>query len=671
MSIKINRNTQIVGSGENGPIKWAMRALMRDLKKVFLNSEESGADICLVKKEQQNPEEFHILVREERLEIHAYDELGFVYGIYEVSRSILGISEFWFWNDQIITAKKEILLSDKYQFKSQAFRVRYRGWFVNDEVLISAWSVNREEEKPWEMVFETLLRLGGNMVIPGTDRNSLKYNRLASEMGLIITHHHAEPLGAEMFARAYPNLNPSYSEHGDKFKKLWGEAIQKQRGQKIIWNLGFRGQGDYPFWENDPAYQSDEARGRLTSRLIGMQYDMVKEVDPKGVCSTNLYGETMELYQKGYLDIPTDVIKIWADNGYGKMVTRRQGNHNPRVCSLPEENGGRHGIYYHVSFYDLQAANHITMLPNPPEFIRGELLKALEAGADDYWIINCSNVKPHVYYLDFIAQMWRTGDIDVEEHRDNYISTYFQNVKEANRKRILLCLKKYPEYALAYGKEADEHAGEQFSNHVARILISQYMKDKSTLAEELKWATDADTLDTQIEWYGSLCHKARDGYRQYKKECEGTACMLTGNTEELFRDSFLLQAEIHYHCFQGAYYVCCGLTEALEGNYQKAFYYTGKAKKEYLVANNSMREREHGKWHGFYHNECLTDIKQTAWVLGGLMTYIRNLGDGPHFYCWQREFLYTENDRRVMLIMNMENHLEDSELFALMEERWG
>ncbi len=83
-----------------------------------------------------------------------------------------------------------------------------------------------------------------------------------------------------------------------------------------------------------------------------------------------------------------------------------------------------------------------------------------------------------------------------------------------------------------------------------------------------------------------------------------------------------------------------------------------------------MRSREHGKWHEFYANECLTDMKQTAWVIAGLMSYVRNLGDGPHYYQWQRDFLYAEEDRRVMLVMNMENHLTDEELFRLMREKW-
>lgn len=37
---------------------------------------------------------------------------------------------------------------------------------------------------------------------------------------------------------------------------------------------------------------------------------------------------------------------------------------------------------------------------------------------------------------------------------------------------------------------------------------------------------------------------------------------------------------------------------------------------------------------------------------------------------WQREFLYTEEEQRVLLILNMDSHLRDLELFERMGERW-
>ena len=93
-------------------------------------------------------------------------------------------------------------------------------------------------------------------------------------MGLWITHHHAEPLGAEMFLRAYPDKNPSFKENPELFRGLWEEGIQRQQNQKEIWNLGFRGQGDTPFWETDPMYDTPEKRGALISRIIEEQYEL-------------------------------------------------------------------------------------------------------------------------------------------------------------------------------------------------------------------------------------------------------------------------------------------------------------------------------------------------------------------------------------------------------------
>ena len=51
------------------------------------------------------------------------------------------------------------------------------------------------------------------------------------------------------------------------------------------------------------------------------------------------------------------------------------------------------------------------------------------------------------------------------------------------------------------------------------------------------------------------------------------------------------------------------------------------------------------------------------------MGYMRNLGDGPDFYKWQREVTYSENDCKVVLITNMENHMTDWELYLAGKSR--
>ena len=55
----------------------------------------------------------------------------------------------------------------------------------------------------------------------------------------------------------------------------------------------------------------------------------------------------------------------------------------------------------------------------------------------------------------------------------------------------------------------------------------------------------------------------------------------------------------------------------------------------------------------------------------GEVARARTLGEGPHFYEWMRDFGDSEAERRVMLILNTENHPDDDALWRLMEQRWG
>lgn len=148
------------------------------------------------------------------------------------------------------------------------------------------------------MAFEALLRCRGNTVIPGTDIENFVYREIARNMGLWVTHHHAEPLGAPMFARVFPHKKASYIENGDLFKRLWHQAIIEQQKDKVIWNIGFRGQGDRPFWVDDPTFDTDEKRGELISTIMRDQYELISEYQKDPVCCVNLYGEIAELYKK-------------------------------------------------------------------------------------------------------------------------------------------------------------------------------------------------------------------------------------------------------------------------------------------------------------------------------------------------------------------------------------
>jgi len=189
------------------PVQYAWDMVARDLKSVIgyapkLKIDEEGpveVEVRYAIPEDHcpdRPEAFAFRFTEtngaKTLHITAHDDLGLVYGLLEYSRRYLGVDPFWFWMDKYPDYKGSVQLHEE-DYDSPASFVRFRGWFVNDEVCLIGW---RDEYPPtrevWYPVFEALLRCGGNMVIPGTDlpKHGIHAD-LASEMGLWVTHHHA------------------------------------------------------------------------------------------------------------------------------------------------------------------------------------------------------------------------------------------------------------------------------------------------------------------------------------------------------------------------------------------------------------------------------------------------------------------------------------------------
>lgn len=710
--MQININSKITGDIKDIPVQKALQALERDLKNTCKESSEKGLTIRLIlagtAAETDNAEEsisydaavehFTMDRSPQELTITSFSSLGLIYGIYHISRTFLKVHPFWFFNEQELVKEVEHVVPEDYHYESRSFRVRFRGWFINDEVLFDGWREKVGENFPWEMAFEALLRCGGNMTIPGTDHNAHRYKSLARDYGLWITHHHAEPLGAEMFARAYPELDASFKKYPDLFRGLWKKAIEDQKTCKVIWNLGFRGQGDRPFWADDSSYDTPQARGQLMSDIIMEQYNLVKESDPDAICCTNLYGETMELYRDGYLKLPEDVIMIWADNGFGKMVSRRQNNHNPRVYALPSlGDEGAHGIYYHASFYDLQAAGQMTMLPNSTEFVAKELYDILDHSANDFWIINSSNVKMHTYYLDLIARMWQQGTelknaspIEVaKEHNESFCRDYFGD-KLADAAGYLYGL--WPKYAVSYGSNEDDHAGEQFSNHGSRVLVSAFISNfnrfdpVNTRADmSLEWICPSDKLLTQVKFYLDKFKEGANNYREYLDKCKAAIDAVVCDTSDdaliasarALDNNLVFQVEYMYYSNLGALFACQAILACLEGgdsgdavksDFLSAFYEAGVAAKAFREGYYKMRGHEYGIWEDFYKNDCEADIRQSAILMESLMSYLRVLGDGPHFYQWQRRFQSDAGGDRILLILRLKEHLTDMELWDLMNE---
>lgn len=666
----------------SSPVKHAVDMISRDHHKVFgippIVKTLEKTDIVIryaVTAEEcpARPEAFSFRFEENdgkwSLHIIGYDDLGIIYGLLHYSHQYLEVDPFWFWADIPVKPKTNIHIPTV-KFDSWEKKVKYRGWFVNDEVCLIGW---KEEYPPtievWHPVFEALLRCGGNMVIPGTDlpRHGIHAD-LASEMGLWVTHHHAEPLGAEMFLRAFPGKKPSYKEHPELFESLWEEAIQNQKDDKIVWVLSFRGQGDAPFWLYDPEFDTPEKRGRMISQVVRRQYEMVCQSVEQPVCSMALYGEIAELYKAGHIDIPEGIIKIWADNGYGRMVSRRQGNENYRIPALPtRDDSGEHGIYYHITFHDLQASNHLTMFPCPPELLKEEVEKAFEAGAFSYLLLNSGNIRPHLYPLDMVRELWSNGKVEVEEHLQVYISRLYTS----KTKDISQLYKSYFEKTIKYGPHADDRAGEEFYHHPVRRIIGHWLQGKSNTHEpKLFWATGEVPFSEQVCWFKEKCETAVHGWEQLLERCYELSNQLLEQDRIRFYDQFIIHVELHVSGCKGFIALCNAYLSYSNEEYPLAFVQLYQSISAYKNGQLALKCAGQGKWENFYRADWLTNIESTIYSLDTARKFVRMHGDSPEFFLWYKEYLMPETEKHIYLENTHRNPLSDDELAKRLEGKF-
>ena len=653
--------TAIVADETVAALSSAAGILRRDMAAVLTGLGPANA-IVLTRDDSLPEQAWRMTVTPERITLYHRDALGGVYGLLHLSEQALGIAPLWFWNDQPLPAipVAEIPCGT---VASPTFAVRYRGWFINDEVLLDPWKQDEAEHREvWRMAFEAILRCGGNMVIPGTDRHGDGLDMLASDMGLILTQHHAELLGAEMFGRRWPDLQASYRLYPEKFEQLWREAAERLRGRKVIYAIGFRGQGDGPFWGEDGAFDTDGKRGALVSQIMRRQMEIVRAVEPDALFCTNLYGEMMHLYRCGALQVPDGVIKIWADNGYGRMLSRRQGNDNPRVDAMPRHESGRNGIYYHAGFYDLQAANHLTQLQIPPAMIAEELNRVLEGGADDYWIINCGSIKPHLYILDLIRQAWTEGAVDAAAHAENYALRYFGD------RRVAPLLTGYGDCAAHYGPHPDDLAGDQYYHHAARLLCWQLMRGETAAVPALRWAEKGDTVFDQARGLGDKCADSLPRWETFIRRGEALLPELSAEAARLMEETLLMNARIHRSGCRMLILLAEAFAAYARDEIDMAFLRAGEAMEEAEEGYRIMRAAEHGKWANFYANDCFANLRLTADNLRSLRGWLRVCGDGPNFWLWERKWLMDPRDVRICLQTHRHCQLSDDELQRRMRQ---
>ena len=179
---------------------------------------EEEEECCLIIEDtplQGDPlldESFSISCDGKKITLSANTYLGTVWGIYTFSERILGVHPCYLFNDLPIE-KKTVLEIKPFQMQDAPSHVGFRGFFINDEDLLTDWKEGggmRLIDYPWykttvapkvmDAVVETALRLRLNLVIPASflDIDNPPEKALAdcvARRGIYLSQHHIEPLG--------------------------------------------------------------------------------------------------------------------------------------------------------------------------------------------------------------------------------------------------------------------------------------------------------------------------------------------------------------------------------------------------------------------------------------------------------------------------------------------
>ena len=224
------------------------------------------------------------------------DMRGTIYAIYEFSQKVLGVDPMYLWTDKQPAKRASITLPADFAHTYPSPVFKYRGFFPNDEDLLTGWVTPKKGDQTgialstWDMVFETILRLKGNMVVPGTwifpDDAQV---HAATERGLIVNQHHAIPLGVNV-ARWPQDVPYNYSTHPEILERAWTNAVNEYKpDQEILWSVGLRGLSDSSYSSLDPSVQNnDPLLGQRISEAIVDQMKIVRAKYPNAQFVTDL-----------------------------------------------------------------------------------------------------------------------------------------------------------------------------------------------------------------------------------------------------------------------------------------------------------------------------------------------------------------------------------------------
>ena len=640
--------TIALNGGEPGPVEKAAQDLQADLAKVLGKEPQivhgipqAGATVIFIGEEPKlaenmrveglsEPESFSISVasvaadsRTKTLRLIGADMRGTIYAVYQFSEEFLGVDPLYYWTDHEPARRAQIELPMTLNKKFAAPLFKYRGFFINDEDLLTGWAPGEKSDhtgislQAWNKVFETILRLKGNMVAPGTwifpDEPQIK---LAGERGLILTQHHAIPLGLNV-ARWPKDVPYSYTTEPEILERAWKDAVAEYpKDQEVLWTVGLRGLSDASYAAFDPSVRgNDKALGELITKAITDQIQIVRSMRPDAKFITSLWQEGARLVQAGYLKIPPEVGTVWADTGYGYLQDKG-------LVSKGQ------GAYYHVAMMNGRA-NQLTEMV-PVERIDAELGRYIKAGATNYFLVNTSDIRPVSMTTKAVMDIaWKGLPGNTAGEGDRFYRQW--SSEEFGAKAADKVAEVYKEYfatpAHLPGEEPALEYGDNYYHTEARRFLLDYMVGFPLYflpGQAPTWVTPrvfsgtpetpnlripdlADALKGEIE----RCGDAQPRWDALWAKAIAAEPLVLPDRKAFYRAHVLAMIAIGRESNRILLQVAQAVQDARSGNTKKAETEIARTLPAFDEISRAEKSAEYGKWKNWYRGDWLTGIDRT------------------------------------------------------------
>ena len=635
----------VVAPNQPEPIKRALKDVERDWYKVFgsrplVVAERPtawiGPVVCLgqggASRELLGPdapsgsESFLLATRHDAagrpaLLATGADIRGCIYAAYTLAEELLGVDPWYFWVDKEPVARKSIEVPAGYDRRFGEPTFKYRGWFINDEDLLSAFSPDplRENAFSLEMsdrIYETLLRLRGNMIVPATfPFPDERCQELAARRGLILNMHHCLVLGVNMFR--WPSEVPfSYNRHPEILERYWQASIDAYKDYEVVWSVGYRGKSDHPFWVDDPELATPAARGQLITKAIAKQVELVRKANPDAPIIANMWSEGADLFHQGLIKLPDRVTLVWPDAGNGMI--RDQG----RVQV-------GQGIYYHTAMMS-GAHNQLTEMVNPGR-ISKEIGRFVRAGATTFLLVNVSDVRPVPLSTDCVMKLaWNARP-------------YLNESDEKNMAKLLEDWSR---------RQFGDDVGPQVAAIHREYFTTPYMNDSSLKGEHwihrclrrlegkahpliaAKKDLDPEVLGMAKEWL-QFSIENRKAMESLAEKAGKLKARIPASRQDFYQSHLLTQIQIHLQSFAALEATCRAVLAYGDHDQPMALKQTAGALAAGERLQDALRKAEYGKWAAWYAGERFIDLQRTRLTLQDLRTVLNGEPKTPKPDLWE------------------------------------